>query len=408
MGIEYRPNRFTIWNANLIFEWLNPLAHARLGINTPGYPTRELDVAGDVHSSQTLTVGSGSSPLLVANTTTQRVAINTTPSDHTLETKWTSRLWWAVHFAGIPTNRSTTTDGQTSIKLWEINSLETTPYTYTGMWCKYVSVDAQWHIILVQWAGSGCWATSPSNNPTAINGQCGRATIKRRTNPPWTQLAWYYYYASPIGWSFCNAGDDDVSPMIEVYADGPLWTASTTIYAYWSRACEGINGGTTAECSTEPSTFWWCFITDTQVTLADGSTKRIQDVRIGDRLQWSQGINTVQSVISYDHQWPIYSFNGGKYFVTEAHPFMTTEGRQSINPEATKEIYPDLEVTALIPGSIMITDHGQIPLFILQSKNTIEPVYTFTVDGSHDFYADGYLVHNKRDDAPTAWWNDNP
>lgn len=83
--------------------------------------------------------------------------------------------------------------------------------------------------------------------------------------------------------------------------------------------------------------------------------------------------------------------------MTEAHPFMTIEGWQSINPEVTKMIYPDLEVTKLNVGSIMITDHGKIPLFILQSKNSIEPVYTFTVDGSHDFYADGYLVHNKRE-----------
>ncbi len=66
--------------------------------------------------------------------------------------------------------------------------------------------------------------------------------------------------------------------------------------------------------------------------------------------------------------------------MTESHPFMTTQGRQSINPEATKEIYPDLEVTALIPGSIMITDHGEIPLFIIQSKITNEQVYTFNVD----------------------------
>ncbi len=66
---------------------MNPLAHARLGINTPGYPTKELDVAGNFHSSQTLTVGSGSSPLLVADTTAQRVAINTTPTDHSFEVK---------------------------------------------------------------------------------------------------------------------------------------------------------------------------------------------------------------------------------------------------------------------------------------------------------------------------------
>ena len=71
---------------------MNPLAHARLGINTPGYPTKELDVAGNFHSSQTLTVGSGSSPLLVADTTAQRVAINTTPTDHSFEVKGATRL----------------------------------------------------------------------------------------------------------------------------------------------------------------------------------------------------------------------------------------------------------------------------------------------------------------------------
>lgn len=385
--------------SNLIFEWMNPLAHARLGINTPGYPTRELDVAGNFHSSQTLTVGSGSSPLFVADTTAQRVAINTTPTDHSFEVKGTTRLWWAVNFAGIATNRSNTTDGKTSVKLWEINSLETTPYTYTGMWCKYLSVDAQWHIILVQWAGSGCGATPPTNNPTAINGRCGTARITWW----WNGQSAYNAY---VNGELCTSGTP-TDPYTEVYPDGPIGTASTTIYVNAYRQCEWANGGTTASCY-DSTTRRWCFVDDTLVTMADGTTKPIQTIVTGDLLQWSRGINTVVSVVQYNHSGPIYSFNGGEYFVTEAHPFMTTEGRQSINPEATKILYPDLEVTTLRPGSIMITDHGEIPLFIIQSKHTIEPVYTFTVDGSHDFYADGYLVHNKRDDAPTAWGNDNP
>ena len=399
LTIWYKPNAFTILNSNLIFEWMNPLAHARLGINTPGYPTKELDIAGNFHSSQTLTVGSGAYPLLVADTTAQRVAINTTPTDHSFEVKGATRLWWAVNFAGIATNRSTTTDGKTSIKLWEINSLETTPYTYTGMWCKYLSVDAQWRIILVQWAGSGCGATPPTNNPTAINGICGDA-----------EILWWWNgqsaYNAYVNGELCTSGTP-TDPYTEVYPDGPIGTASTTIYVNAYRQCEWSNGGTTASCY-DSTTRRWCFVDDTLVTMADGTTKPIQTIVTGDLLQWSRGVNTVVSVVQYNHSGPIYSFNGGEYFVTEAHPFMTTEGRQSINPEATKILYPDLEVTTLRPGSIMISDHGEIPLFIIQSKHTIEPVYTFTVDGSHDFYADGYLVHNKRDDAPTAWGNDNP
>ena len=388
MRVRYTPNGSNTLNSNIIFEWMNPLAHARLGINTPGYPTRELDIAGNFHSSQTLTVGSGSSPLLVADTTAQRVAINTTPTDHSFEIKGATRLWWAVNFAGIATNRSNITDGKTSIKLWEIRSDETTSYTYTGMWCKYLSVDAQWHIILVQWAGSGCTTNPTNNNPTAVNGVCGEA-----------EILWWWYgsnaYNTYIDGELCSTGNP-TDPTSEVYPDGPIGSASSTIYVYRYRQCKWSNGGTTASCSTS-TTRRWCFVDDTLVTMADGTTKPIQTIITGNYLQWSHGINTVVSTVQYNHSGPIYSFNGGKYFVTEAHPFMTTEGRQSINPEATKIIYPDLEVSQLAPWSIMITDHGKIPLFIIQSKHTIEPVYTFTVDGSHDFYADGYLVHNKRE-----------
>jgi Chaperone of endosialidase len=162
--------------------------------------------------------------------------------------------------------------------------------------------------------------------------------------------------------------------------------------------------GNTYECP-DPTSEWYavqdnqcystCFVQDTKVTMADGTTKNIQDVLIWDVLKGSKGNNTVINLIRKNHKGLIYSFNGGKHFVTDSHPFMTTDGWKSINPTETAKIDPGLEVTQLKIWDILITEKWKIILESLDGKELPQKVYTFTVDGTHDYYADEYLVHNK-------------
>lgn len=146
------------------------------------------------------------------------------------------------------------------------------------------------------------------------------------------------------------------------------------------------------------STYASCFIADTMVTLANGTQKAIQDVQIGDVLKGDVTNNTVlafhQPLLGNDK---LYSFNGGEYFVTAEHPFLTTKGWKSIDPSKTKKENIGITVTPLHIGDTLVTDKGLVKLTTIDSKNAAKTtqLYNFILDGDHTYYADGYLVHNK-------------
>jgi hypothetical protein len=151
-----------------------------------------------------------------------------------------------------------------------------------------------------------------------------------------------------------------------------------------------------------------CFLADTQVTLADGSKKDIQDVKVGDRLKAVSGINTVQKLlrpILNDN--PAYSINGSDAFFTANHPFLTTDGWKSLDPETTRKEIPDLKVSLMNVGDVLVTESGIITIHSItpanQPANT--QLYNFELDGDHTYYANGYAVHNKEQVPPN---NPNP
>jgi len=141
-----------------------------------------------------------------------------------------------------------------------------------------------------------------------------------------------------------------------------------------------------------------CFIAGTKVKMADGTNKNIEDVEIDEEILGQNGAN---KVIDYDRpklgDRKLYSFNGGKAFVTSEHPFMTEGGWKSIDPEETLKENPNLTVAILNIGDVIITDSESITIESIESHegNAENTVYNFKLDGDHSYYADGYLVHNK-------------
>ena len=143
-----------------------------------------------------------------------------------------------------------------------------------------------------------------------------------------------------------------------------------------------------------------CFLAGTQVTMADGTQKNIEDVKIWEKVLWSNW--TINTVLAYDRHllWErkVWSINGSEYFVSDEHPFKTTEWWKSFVPEKTKEELwwniPELKV-----GDILVTSNG---LEVLESFSSKEmdrdtPIYNFILDWDHTYHANNYLVHNK-------WW----
>lgn len=181
---------------------------------------------------------------------------------------------------------------------------------------------------------------------------------------------------------------------------GPTSSSSCTSQnaaCSWHPGTSG--GGSGAVGSSGP--YASCFIADTQITLANGTKLNIQDVVIGDVLKGQTSDNTVVGF----HQpklgdKKLYSYNGGEYFVTAEHPFMTTTGWKAFDPElAVLEHNLDIEIDQLSVGDILVTENGNILLETVHTKsdNADTQLYNFILTGDKTYYADGYLVHNKVD-----------
>ena len=141
-----------------------------------------------------------------------------------------------------------------------------------------------------------------------------------------------------------------------------------------------------------------CFVPGTKILLANGSSKDVQNLKAGDVLLGSKGSHNrvVKLAVMPKADRKIYAFNGGRYFVTEAHPFMTKDGWKAIDPQAAHQVNPQLKIGQLDIGDELVTRHGLIRLKKIESKTVKNAVvYSPVLDGSEDYYADGYLVHNK-------------
>jgi hypothetical protein len=147
-----------------------------------------------------------------------------------------------------------------------------------------------------------------------------------------------------------------------------------------------------------------CFIAGTKITMADGTLKNIENIKVGDKVKGHKEDNTViklDPTLLGDRK--LYSFNDNKHhFFTSEHPFMTEEGWKSIKPEKTKErdgveLYDQLKGELKV-GDKLVTDNGPIEITDIKSKemnNPEMPLYNFNVSNDNSYIADDYVVHNK-------------
>ena len=164
-----------------------------------------------------------------------------------------------------------------------------------------------------------------------------------------------------------------------------------------------------------------CFIGETLVLMANGDTKRIDTISEGDVVLGEKGtVNTVVDIevpILGNRQ--LYAINDGPHFITSEHPVMTVDGWKSINPKATAEENANLSVGALRQGDRLVKlervsarnlvgpdsfeDVTVEPILTLESINRIDaiqldwnlPLYNLILDGSHTYFANNLLAHNK-------------
>jgi hypothetical protein len=138
-----------------------------------------------------------------------------------------------------------------------------------------------------------------------------------------------------------------------------------------------------------PSSGGTCFIANTSISMADGSSKHIQDVRVGDRvISWSTGSNqpitaTVAKVLHHSSkEMDGYIIVNNKFGVTPSHPMY-------LNGKWTSANYMQV-------GDKLQDEHGnEVIVKKLERISQKVPTYNFETDhDTHNYFASGVLVHN--------------
>ena len=159
-----------------------------------------------------------------------------------------------------------------------------------------------------------------------------------------------------------------------------------------------------------------CFSANVNITLSDGTFKKIHEIEVGDVVQGWDG-NTVEvsgKVIATDHRHTVgshaeackslgdepslYTINDTKVEFTPEHPFLTKEGWKSLVPDPNQEPYKTEQEVKVLKEGDEININGTWTLVESISKvrsDSEEKVYNITVEGIHSYLANGIVVHNK-------------
>lgn len=153
-----------------------------------------------------------------------------------------------------------------------------------------------------------------------------------------------------------------------------------------------------------------CFVAGTQILMANGTEKNIEDVKVGDKVMGYDGKKqvavTVQELESpvRNHHYNVILADGTILGVTNEHPLYTSEGWKSISPKHTAEENPQLKVKSLTIGDKVLTDSGDyVEVVAMDYFAGAVQVYNLKkVSGHNNFYADGVLAHNKGGGGPSG------
>jgi hypothetical protein len=186
----------------------------------------------------------------------------------------------------------------------------------------------------------------------------------------------------------------------KIYKDGvqiPGFQTNVTLVAGSTYEVVSSVTHTTTEC---------CFVGDTKISMADGSTKNIEDILVNDliltydpetSLSGIGSVTSIESPIKNDIIEFILS-NDTIINATTEHPFWVIDkGWSSYSPERTI-LDHHMKVAKIEIGDVLIDVNGNyVTLLSMNNNNTeFKKVYNILMsEGNHTYYADGILVHNK-------------
>jgi len=146
-----------------------------------------------------------------------------------------------------------------------------------------------------------------------------------------------------------------------------------------------------------------CFVAGTQIAMADGSYKNIEDVALGEVVLGKDSAhNTVLEFLRPtlgETGATMMAFNGGAPFMTSDHPvWIHEQGWKSFDPDMTYNKYK-MTVGKYAVGDVVETQDGSG--FVIDSieeysdQDQQQVIYNFKLDGNNTYIANNLVVHNK-------------
>ena len=138
-----------------------------------------------------------------------------------------------------------------------------------------------------------------------------------------------------------------------------------------------------------------CLLEGTPVLAADGKNRKVEDIKLGDHLKGEHGEVSVIAINKFTQSADeMYSFNGGKAFITSEHPILTTRGWKSIAPQFTTVKSGIGPVGKLSVGDEIVTRTGTLKITSIEKHAIKAPAtaYNLSVQGGDGFIANDVVV----------------
>lgn len=179
---------------------------------------------------------------------------------------------------------------------------------------------------------------------------------------------------------------EQASPIASIYAG----IGSGSIFSSYShRSPVSQFGG---------AEFGGCFVGGTDILMADGSSKDIENIKVGDRVSTLEDPRRKKKVVGvvsevYTHMVSEYRIINGTLRVTPEHLVYANLG---FVPAGSLKV-----------GDWMLrTDGEKVFVTSIEIQHDLVPVYNFRVDPYHSYFANGYFVHNEKGGGPREFFAD--
>jgi hypothetical protein len=205
-----------------------------------------------------------------------------------------------------------------------------------------------------------------------------------------------------------NTNTQEPAPLIAQCCPNVTFACPAGTQAQTSPLNAGVvRGDSAASTSTPPNTTavscqvsadtsrLGCLLEGTQVLMADGKMKKVEQIKLGDRLKGYHDDVTVFALNKFtQHFDEMYGFNGGAAFITAEHPLLTKQGWKAVNPTTTKVKSKMGYVGKLVVGDEVITSKGTLKITSIEKHKVGDgtTAYNFSVKGDDGFMANDVVV----------------